>query len=111
LPTTRIALATSVARLSTFTVPFTYVPWSVQLAPLGTRRLSTVMAPSDPRQARSSAMAGEAGTTSAAMATAPATSVLRIVSIVFSDLCAIAPWRPTVVSNVAAGGERAVRTP
>src|SRR5919106_4931744 len=57
LPITRIALARSVARRSTLTVPCTRVPLSVHVAPCGTRRLSTVTAPSVPRQVRSSAAA------------------------------------------------------
>jgi hypothetical protein len=60
LPTTRIELATSVARRSTLIVPLTVVPFRVHVAPSGTRRLSTVMRPSEPRQVRSSACAAGA---------------------------------------------------
>ena len=60
LPTTRTESATRVARLSTLIVPLTVVPFRVHVAPSGTRRLSTVMRPSEPRQVRSSACAAGA---------------------------------------------------
>ena len=72
LPTTRTPRARECAFRSTLTVPFTRVPVSVQLAPCGTRRLSTVTAPSEPRQVLSSALA-LAGA-SAAAANTPSTT-------------------------------------
>ena len=53
-------------------VPLTLVPLSVQVAPWGTRRLSTVIAPSVPRQLRSSANAEGAAARAAVAATSAA---------------------------------------
>src|SRR3712207_4850609 len=84
LPTTLTPLAKSLALRSTFRVPSTLVPFSLQVEPEGTRRLSTVVAPMLPRHTLSSAKASGVATVRARIPTS--TTARMLLSIVTSFL-------------------------
>ena len=90
LPIPRTPRAISVAPRSTLIVSCTCEPCSSQCAPSGTRSLSTVIAPSVPRQLRSSASAVDGRAATVASAAAPA----RV--MVTSWVGGLAGGKPTV---------------
>jgi hypothetical protein len=79
LPITLTPVAASQAPACTVMLPWTTVPFKVQVAFWGTRTLSTVIAPSGPVQEISSAQAGVATNPEASRPADPARTAIRTV--------------------------------